>query len=340
MKEILETDITIVKINCDTEDNFNSIWQKIFREIVITFKTKGMGFNSEDSSKNISLNEFLENGKDIHPEDIRYFLEIYPGVLVIIIDEIDRIKDSRTTTLMADTIKTLSDHSLSSTLVLIGVSDSVEGLIQEHLSIERALVQVRMPRMSPKELSEILDKGYSELNLTIEDSLKRKIVQLSQNLPHYTHLLGLHAAESAIHHDRDYIISEDIQEAIREAIEKAQQTIISTYNTAIYSPRKTLFEQVLLSCALAKKDSIGAFMASDVREPMSVIMKQKYDIPAFSRHLNDFCDEKRGPVLQKFGSTRRFRYRFRNPMLEPYTIIHGLATKMITEKEIALLSKS
>jgi Cdc6-like AAA superfamily ATPase len=236
MKEILETNITIVKINCDTEDNFNSIWQKIFREIVITFKTRGMGFNSEDNKKNISLNEFLENGKDIHPEDIRYFLEIYPGVLVIIIDEIDRIKDTRTTTLMADTIKTLSDHSLSSTLVLIGVSDSVEGLIQEHLSIERALVQVRMPRMSPEELSEILDKGYSELNLTIEDSLKRKIVQLSQNLPHYTHLLGLHAAETAIHHDRDYIISEDVQEAIREAIEKAQQTIISTYNTAIYSP--------------------------------------------------------------------------------------------------------
>ncbi len=338
MKEILEHGITVVKVNCDTEDNFRSIWHKVFREIVIKKESKGLGFNKSDTIEQIPLDGFINGLDEIHPEDIRYFLERISNVLVIIIDEVDRIDDLQTTTLMADTIKTLSDHSLSSTLVLIGVADSVNELIQKHMSTERTLVQVRMPRMSVEELGEILDKGYEHLKMKITTPAKNRIIQLSQGLPHYTHLLGLHSAESCINDDRDTINETDVDNAIREAINKAQQTIISTYNTAISSPRKTLFSQVLLSCALAKKDALGAFMASDVRNPMSLIMHRKYDIPAFARHLNDFCDEKRGPVLQKLGTSRRFRYRFINPMLEPYTIIHGLATGIISAEALEKLA--
>jgi hypothetical protein len=38
-------------------------------------------------------------------------------------------------------IKVLSDNSVPATLVLVGVADSVDALIVEHQSIERALVQ-------------------------------------------------------------------------------------------------------------------------------------------------------------------------------------------------------
>jgi hypothetical protein len=45
------------------------------------------------------------------------------------------------------TIKTLSDNasSIKTTLILVGVADSVDELIGEHQSIERAIKQVPMP---------------------------------------------------------------------------------------------------------------------------------------------------------------------------------------------------
>jgi Cdc6-like AAA superfamily ATPase len=339
MKEVLEKGVTVVKVNCDTQDGFDSIWQKVLREIVLITHSKGMGFVQPETKHFVTLDSFITGTNEIHPEDIRYLLEMFQGILIIIIDEVDRIDDKKTIALMADTIKTLSDHSVKTTIILVGVADSVDELIAEHLSIERNLVQVRMPRMSISELEEILDKGFQRLNISIAEKAKKRIVHLSQGLPHYTHLLGLHSAEIVIENSYPEINELVVDEAIKKAISKTQQTIIGAYNRAIDSPRKTLFSHVLLACALAKKDMLGTFAASDVRVPMSVIMGEKYEIPAFARHLNDFCDSKRGPILEKLGIPRRFRYRFTNPMLEPYTILHGLATNIISEQKLEMIQE-
>src|SRR5580700_10179297 len=80
---------------------------------------------------------------------------------IIIIDEFDRIEDSDVRVKMADTIKTLSDNAIRTNLILVGVADSVDDLIGDHPSIERAIKQVPMPRMSKAELPEIVDNGIS-----------------------------------------------------------------------------------------------------------------------------------------------------------------------------------
>ncbi len=49
---------------------------------------------------------------------------------------------------MADTIKTLSDWGTEATIILVGVGDSIDQLIEEHESVVRALVRIHMPRMS------------------------------------------------------------------------------------------------------------------------------------------------------------------------------------------------
>jgi hypothetical protein len=58
-------------------------------------------------------------------------------------------------------------------------------------------------------------------------------------------------------------------------------------------------------------------------------MKKPYDIPAFSRHLKDFCEKKRGAILQKSGTARRYRFRFVNPLMQPYVVMHGLSAGLI-----------
>src|SRR6185369_11747547 len=99
-----------------------------------------------------------------------------------------------------------------------------------------------------------------------------------------------------------------------------QQSVVNAYEKATHSPRENLYRQVLLACALAETNELGYFSAVDVREPMRKITHKEYEIPAFSQHLNDFCEDYRGPILQKIGQKRRFRFRFTNPLVEQFVV--------------------
>jgi Cdc6-like AAA superfamily ATPase len=304
-----------VIVNCDTEDRFDQLWCKIFLELE---NTQTLDFEHHQVS----------------PEFIRVRLQRQiTGSAIIIIDEMDRLnRDSYFTALMADTIKTLSDHSTNITLILVGVANSVEELIAEHLSIERALIQIQMPRMSSDELVEILRKGLELLSMTMDPEVMDVIVFLSQGLPNYVHLLALYASQSAIRENSSSINVTHLTKAIKQACENAQHSIMSAYSTSISSSRQeTIYPKVLLACALAKKDDTGCFRAVDVREPLSRILGKKYTTTsAFNRHLNQFCEESRGSVLEKKGVERHYRFRFINAMMPPYIIMEGLRTEMIS----------
>src|SRR6202011_4734525 len=84
------------------------------------------------------------------------------------------------------------------TIILVGVADSVDQLIEEHQSVARALIQVRMPRMTASEIEEIISKGLKRLGMSIREDARRQIVMLAQGLPHYAHLIGRHATRAAI----------------------------------------------------------------------------------------------------------------------------------------------
>lgn len=127
--------------------------------------------------------------------------------------------------------------------------------------------------------------------------------------------------------------------AIKTVLGRTQESIISSYHKATSSARENLYEQVLLACALAPTDDLGYFAAVDVREPLSAIMGKPYDIPAFARHLNALSGTGRGPVLQKAGATRKFRFRFLNPLLQPYVIMRGLASGMISTEMLGVVSR-
>jgi Cdc6-like AAA superfamily ATPase len=128
-----------------------------------------MGYRDEVDVENVTLESYLP--AKAAPDDVRYILSRLDKQAIIIIDEIDRIRSQTTKTLLADTIKSLSDHGVKTTLILIGVADSVDQLIKEHRSVERALVQVHMPRMSAEELYGILDKG-SEAGISFDKDAK------------------------------------------------------------------------------------------------------------------------------------------------------------------------
>ncbi|HWW01682.1 MAG TPA: AAA family ATPase [Candidatus Acidoferrum sp.] len=320
-------EFVIVHTNCDTAANFRSIWTNIFSQISVEGLEVGMGF--KPPTHNIpSAGENLIS-ESPSPEEIRLAIQSIGKKAILIIDEVDRIKNPAVSAQIADTIKTLSDHAVDATLVLVGVADDVDTLIHEHRSIDRALIQIHMPRMSSAELSDIVAKGLNQLGMTINDIALRRISNLSHGLPHYTHSLALHASQSAIDRDMKQVNEVDVSSAIKIAISQAERSVMSDYNAATTSPRGNLYAEVLLACALAETDELGYFRAANVRQPMTQIMGRPYDIPAFSQHLNDFCERKRGPILQKTGWRKRYRFRFITPLMEPYVLMRGLSSGKI-----------
>jgi DNA polymerase III delta prime subunit len=327
------------RINCDSTDDFSTLWRKVFSQMDLIQKKITPGFQYTIYEETKTAADII--GDTVTPDEVRRLLTLMgeSQLVVIVFDEFDRLTNPDARRAIADTIKALSDHDVRATLVVVGVADTVDELIVEHQSIERALVQIPMPRMSQPELDEFLTKGVARLGMTITDSARAEISLLSQGLPHYTHLLGLHSTRMAIDAGELTVQSSHVKTAISKAVNDAQQSLRSDYRKAVTSPQKdNIYTQVLLACGLARTDEFGYFAAADVRDPLRAIMLGKpYEIPSFAKHLNDFCQPHRGKVLKKTGAKHKFKYRFTNPLMQPLIIMKGLVDGRISEETLTLV---
>lgn len=324
----------IPRVNCDGADTFSSLWRKAFKDIVFTQQTNGIGFSPDTSQTQQDLSSLLP--EIIGPDDVRRAMQSLGNVQALIIfDEFDRLSDKKVASLMADTIKALSDFAVPATILLIGVADSVDELISEHHSIERAIVQIPMPRMSSEEVGEIIANGLKRLGMTAKRDAVAELITLSQGLPYITHLLALQSVRSALSDDRMEVSPADVDAGIKASLEQWQQSIVRAYYDATRSSQPdNIYKEVLLACALAPTDDLGFFTAAAVRPPLRVITDRDYDIPNFAQHLKNFSEEGRGGMLQRTGETRRIRYRFTSPLMRPFIVMRGFSDGMISRKQM------
>ncbi|HEX5275008.1 MAG TPA: AAA family ATPase [Candidatus Rubrimentiphilum sp.] len=319
------------RIGCLSNDDWSELWTKALSEINLTIKDPRMGFRNAPAESVVNAASQLPENFSLN--DVRISLTTigHQAVLVLIFDEFDQL-NAKTRKAMAEAVKQFSDYNVPATLILVGVADSVGELLRDHQSVERALVQVQMPRMSDAELEQILNTGFTSLGMTGTPGAMKRIIYLSRGLPHYTHLLGLHSSRTALRRASLEVNEDDVKNAIGVALENSQQSHKDAYVAATSSSQKNhLYCQVLLACALADTNpETGYFTASAVRDPLSAIMKKRYDIPSFARHLNEFCSEKRKHILERIGDKRNYKFRFRNPLMQPFVVLKGYASGMIS----------
>lgn len=322
----------VVKISCDTSDNFTSVWRKLLKRVSYSWEhQKFTGFGVEIKKESFAFNDLLPADKEILPDDVVMIFTKYQRFTILIVDEFDRVGDERTKKLFADIIKTISDSLPHITLILVGVANNVKELIGNHPSVERNLRQIRLPRMSSAELTEIIDKGLNTLQFNMNQRLKRHITNLSQGFPHYTHLLTKYCVSQTIESERTEILASDLKLAIEQAIEDTQESIREVYQKATFATKRAMFHEVLLACALAKEDEHSTFQARDLLEPFTRIAGRKAKFTDFVYHLGKLCSEERGFVLGKDGRLKRFRYHFNNPLLKPYIILRGISSGFLKD---------
>jgi Cdc6-like AAA superfamily ATPase len=246
-------DVLTARTTCDRSDDFGTVWWKVLDQIRVLVTTPGVGFSAPPKERAQSASGLLG---DATPYAVRRSIEAVAGErrVVVLIDEFDRLASEEARLLFADTIKTLSDQLVQATVVLVGVADTVGELIAEHQSIERAVVQIHMPRMSQGELQRIVTQGMETAGLAIEPAAVDTIALLAQGLPHYAHLLGQISGRIALDDLRTTVRAGDVDGAVAEAIEKTQQTVLEAYSQATAETRATLYPKVVLACAMARGD--------------------------------------------------------------------------------------
>lgn len=320
----------IAKVNCDANDTFSKVWHKAFRDIHFSQVQMGIGFNASQTTSEVAVSETLP--LVIQPDDVRRSLKTISAEkpALIILDEFDRITDKNVSVMVSDTIKALSDFGISASVLVIGVADSIDQLISGHLSIERALVQIHMPRMSIDEISQILEKGMTRLDMQMDGSAAALLQSLSQGLPYIAHLLALHSTRAALAARSLTVTLDHANAGVVSSLEQWQESTKTAYYDAVKSQQPgAIYREVLLACAMAEVDDLGFFSAAAVRLPLSNIAGRTLDIPNFSRHLKEFSESGRGKIIKRVGAARRLRYRFASPLMRPYVIMRGYSEKLI-----------
>jgi len=318
----------VVKVNTHSEDRFADAWRRALDEVYWHEDRPVMGFGGRVAAERQTLRETLGIPDEPSIDDVRRTLSSLRRS-VFIFDEFDRGGDGIKRD-FTDLIKALSDYAIDATLVIVGVSDTVDALVRDHASIVRSIIQIQLPRMDEQELTEILEKGSQALGMRFEERATSLTVRLSQGLPHYTHLIGLHATREAAKRLSRVIEVRDVQGSFGKAVEQAIQSIRDKYLKAVHSAHKdALYDKVLLACALASataQDALGYFYAADVVKPLrEVLNRDNVKIATFQKHITEFCEEVRGPILERSGVPRAYKYRFLAPLLPTYSFMTAVS---------------
>lgn len=321
-----------VRINCDPSDTYYSIWQKVLDELEIFI-------GETPAAERESLREPFEECRaalqqdEISPSTVRVALRKLSTrrPVAVFIDEFNEMVDASVRGLVSNTIKALSDHLESITICPVGVAEDLDALLQGHLSAVRAIVQVRMPRMSAEELEDIVHRGLQRLEMEIDDDALKLIRAVPRGLPQYAHLLAQEGARQALLGEKTNIEHQDVMKGLKVGLQKLDHSLSTAYEKATYSPKKTRFKEVLLACAISKLGEHGDFAPGDLRIPYSKIIGESVGIDRYNPQLTSLATQR--DILVREGEDRRWRYHFRDPLMEPYVLLNGLESGAITTED-------
>lgn len=314
------TNLFPVKITCNREDEFKTLWDRAFKELKFAKTTSGKEFNPQEISKIDGIRKQLNEEKIVTPALVETLMRQLNGSkFLYIFDEFDNIRTKKIRSSFADLIKSLSDNVENTTIVLVGIGHNVEELIGIHRSLERCLKQIKMPRMSDSEAGDIIDNGLEQLKITMPKSVRQDILEFSSGFPHYIHLLCKYGSKQIIINEKNEFSNAYLQIAIKNGIDNTSEQLRSSYQKAIVDSKPdSKWKKVLYACANGKNDIFNCFSTSDVLAEYNKLVKKPVKGNNISYNLKQLCTKERGDILLKMGTGVNTRYRFINPMMRAF----------------------
>lgn len=173
------------------------------------------------------------------------------GSGLLLVDEADAIAGTEEKRKLAELVKLLSDSGSGFKLLITGIAETGGELTGGHPSVGRCLKETKLERMKSDELALIVREGATKIRLQFDDEVIDAIVRLSAGYPHFTHLLALKCAEDAVAEKRNRVHLNDLQNAMRKAVEDAEGSLRRAYDDAARSSGTEMYTVILLAAAKA-----------------------------------------------------------------------------------------
>jgi Cdc6-like AAA superfamily ATPase len=239
---------------------------------------------------------------------------------LLILDEYDRVRDESTHTRLAETLKHFSDANSSTKIIVVGVAETLDQLMGEHQSLTRCLAQIKLDRMTSEELGEIIQTGEERAGMAFQETVRRKIIALSDGFPFYTHLLSKYAAEEAgkvllRNSAAKVVVTEtEYRKAIRRAIETAESALRENYQKAVVTvKRKTeMFKYVLWAVGYSEHIEV---QVKDIARNIGLLTGETPKVESLSTYLGPLTRPEKGQVLLR---VRQGYYKYANPLMRAY----------------------
>jgi Cdc6-like AAA superfamily ATPase len=311
---------------CDSQDTFASIFEEPLKAcgVDLAFKEEtktlnqggGAGISAvfakaDLSSKREIKKTNISSYKPDSPSWVANQLKLLSGI--ILIDEADAITHDSDKKKIAELIKQLSDSNSPFKIVIVGIAQTGEELTAGHPSVERCLKEVLLQRMIDDDLKKIILNGMNKLSLRPDDIVVNKIVEISAGYPHFTHLVCLKCAESAIVASNKHLTRETLKGALNEAVkdsEGALQRMLESTLRVLNKPQECKF--LLLTASYC---STPEFRSSELRDKLKDRFDMDIDSKVLSRRLSKLTEGENTTILEK---PARGCFKFTDPRMPSF----------------------
>ena len=141
--------------------------------------------------------------------------------VLVVLDEFDRAESGDFRRSIAELVKSLSDRSVRVQFVVAGVAANFNELVTNVPAIQRSITALQVPKMSAREVRELVKKGEPITGIVFDEGAVQAIVARSIGFPSLASLLSHRAGLHAIDRGSDTVTYEDVAIATADAVDDA-----------------------------------------------------------------------------------------------------------------------
>lgn len=265
----------------------------------------GGSFKAGDESRAV-----IEQPSDINAATtiITYINSIRHGTTIVVLDELERIRDPNEKMKIAEFVNSISSVQDQTKFIISGIGSTVEDLLGNHPSAARKLEAIELEKIPHDQLWNIMMSTANELGVGIENEFLIRAGILSDGFPHYVHLI----AENlfwAMHDDElecSMANRKHFKAAVKGALERTDVEHKSAYRIATKKTKNTIdYELALWSLAdrtETQRQLTSVFEDSYLRIARQVKGHTVLSKPALNQRLLNLRKASHGQVVMGYGS--------------------------------------
>ncbi len=328
--EILYKDCTFVK-RCDKQTTVEEIFEKPLSSVgVNVYELSSVTKETSGICGGFDLKVVKLTGSDGQEKQITYRANtISPSYIsekllskrgVIFIDEFDALKQE-TKEKVGELIKLLSDEKSPFKLLIVGVGNNIIDLLSGNASNNRHVKQIKLSRMKPEQISEIINKGSVKINLKYEKDVVEKITDIAAGYPHFAHLLALKSGENAIRQNLKVVTNELLVQSINESLQDTEELLQQAWSSTMNSLQSELYLQILIVCASITSNEIRA---NQLRAGLKRMFGINYEQNVLNQYLTRLVSDDENKILHRIS---KGIYRFSDPRMSSFVKIKAIGYK-------------